>query len=399
MNATMMIANSVQLPVEPPERIKLLPLGEVTRKDDGKFTVNADGVQSMIDTMAENGLDIPIDYEHHTLGDKYAAPDGTAPAAGWIKAIELVNDEGETDGVYADVEWTERGAGFVRNKEYRYLSPVVVVRKLDGHAVKIHSVALTNTPMIKGMVPIVNKDIVMPNNDIFDDWQWKLNLPVSATETEIMDELKKILGQMAQLVGAKEGTEADQIVTALKEKLEGNDALQVSVCKALKIDAASDGEAIVAAIETLANKAPANPADSVPKDEHEKVLAINKEQGERLKTIEEEMLTNKCDAFIERGMKEGKIVEGSKAQWRDSFLANAEKAEGYLKDAPVIAAPDGRQIDTSRKATPTKAGGDPIVANAERFDDTRMGDHKRIKEYQLANKCTYEEAMVACGAG
>ncbi len=393
MSTLQMVANGVALPVEPPERIKLLPLGEVVRKDGGRFFVDSDGVQSMIDTMANNGLDIPVDYEHHTLGEAFASPEGMAPAAAWIKSIEYV----ENDGVYANVEWTERGGNFVRNKEYRYLSPVVLLRKDDRHAVGIHSVALTNTPMITGMFPIVNKDGRMANLDIFDDWQWKLNLPVSATETEIMDELKKILGQMAELVGAKEGTEATQIVTALKEKLDGNNELQASVCKALKLDAGADGKAIVAAIETLANKQPANPADVVPKSEHEKVLEANKQQSERLQKIEEELQANKCDAFIERGMKEGKIVEANKDHWRGTFVANAEHAEAFLKTAPVVAPPDGRQIDTSRR--PVIGGGnDAIVANAASFDAGRMGDYRRIKEYQVANKCTYEEACEAVGA-
>ena len=41
-------------------------------------------------------------------------------------------------------------------KEYRYLSPVVLVRKRDQKATAIHSVALTNTPAIDGMFALVN---------------------------------------------------------------------------------------------------------------------------------------------------------------------------------------------------------------------------------------------------
>ena len=41
-------------------------------------------------------------------------------------------------------------AQYLENKEYRYLSPVVNVRKADNKAVGLHSLALTNTPAIEG---------------------------------------------------------------------------------------------------------------------------------------------------------------------------------------------------------------------------------------------------------
>jgi len=45
---------------------------------------------------------------------------------------------------------------YLKNREYKYLSPVVLVRKKDHKALQLHSVALTNPPAINGMVPIVN---------------------------------------------------------------------------------------------------------------------------------------------------------------------------------------------------------------------------------------------------
>ncbi|MCI8380160.1 MAG: hypothetical protein HFH72_16965, partial [Lachnospiraceae bacterium] len=62
----------------------------------------------------------------------------------------------KSDGIFARVEWTKRAKDYLQNREYRYLSPVVMVRKKDRKASQIHSVALTNTPAINGMMPIVN---------------------------------------------------------------------------------------------------------------------------------------------------------------------------------------------------------------------------------------------------
>ena len=54
------------------------------------------------------------------------------------------------------MEWTKKARNYLKNREYRYLSPVVLVRKKDHKASQLHSVALTNTPAINGMMPIVN---------------------------------------------------------------------------------------------------------------------------------------------------------------------------------------------------------------------------------------------------
>jgi phage I-like protein len=91
--------------------------------------------------------DMVIDYEHQTLTGS------EAPAAGWIK--QLTN--GGTLGLWARVEWTEKARQYINAKEYRYLSPVFIMRKSDNKVVKLINAALTNQPGIDGMVPLVNK--------------------------------------------------------------------------------------------------------------------------------------------------------------------------------------------------------------------------------------------------
>lgn len=76
----------------------------------------------------ERQLQIPIDYEHQTLQDVQA------PAAGWIKNIVLRND-----GIYGDVDWTDRAADYLKNREYRYLSPVIQIQRNTRRAVELHS--------------------------------------------------------------------------------------------------------------------------------------------------------------------------------------------------------------------------------------------------------------------
>lgn len=135
-----------------PTRVLLAPWGQV-ESANGEFIVDEESGRLVAEAFASQGTDLPIDYEHQTLGGEFASPSGQAPAAGWIKSLEVVPNE----GLVATVEWTEAAAGKLAAKEYRYLSPVALVRKGDRRLVGLHSAALTNKPAIVGMQPIVNR--------------------------------------------------------------------------------------------------------------------------------------------------------------------------------------------------------------------------------------------------
>lgn len=131
-----------------PEVIRVLPKGHVS-STKGDFEVDDRDIAGIIRQFKARRLDLVIDYEHQTLSDVQA------PAAGWIKDLY----PGE-DALMARVEWTKKGREYIANKEYRYLSPVVLVKKADQHAAVFHSAALTNTPAITGMFAIINSDVL-----------------------------------------------------------------------------------------------------------------------------------------------------------------------------------------------------------------------------------------------
>ena len=81
----------------------------------------------MHEALSAHGTDLPIDYEHQTLGGTYSSPNGQAPAAGWIKSLR--SEPGI--GLLAEIEWTEQARKMIAAKEYRYLSPVAIIRKND----------------------------------------------------------------------------------------------------------------------------------------------------------------------------------------------------------------------------------------------------------------------------
>ncbi len=135
-----------------PQRVLLAPWGPV-ESTNGSFVVDEESARLAVAAFEDHGTDLPIDYEHQTLGGSYASPSGQAPAAGWIKRVFAESGV----GLLAEIEWTEQAKQRLTAKEYRYLSPVAIIRKTDRKLVAIHSAALTNKPAIVGMQPIVNR--------------------------------------------------------------------------------------------------------------------------------------------------------------------------------------------------------------------------------------------------
>lgn len=135
-----------------PEEIQLVPWDWV-RSTNGNFLVDQEAAAAVLREFQRHATDLVIDYEHQSLGGRYAAPNGLAPAAGWITAIEVRPGE----GIWGRVRWTPAAARRVLRREYRFLSPVVIIRKDDRRVMALDSVALTNRPAIAGMRPVVNR--------------------------------------------------------------------------------------------------------------------------------------------------------------------------------------------------------------------------------------------------
>lgn len=147
-----------------PGRILIAPWGAV-KSTAGEFVVDDQAAHAVITAFRAHGTDVPVDYEHQTLGGGYSSPSGLAPAAGWIKALSAIapvaagRDAAAVEpGLWAEVQWTAEAMERLRRREYRYLSPVALVRRSDHRLIGIHSVALTNKPAIVGMRPVVNSE-------------------------------------------------------------------------------------------------------------------------------------------------------------------------------------------------------------------------------------------------
>ena len=234
-----------------PETIFVLPIGHVV-SSKGEFDVDDESYKAMKAQIAKRGVDLVVDYEHQTLKGC------EAPAAGWVKELKL-----EDGQIKAVVEWTPRGAQYLENKEYRYLSPVVNVRKADNKAIGLHSLALTNTPAIEGMNPIVNSDNFEGGQHSMDIKKLAelLGLSEDATEEQVVEALKVCLAEnrslketekqppenvvankaVCELLGLKAGAAAEDVTAKIMELKSGKlDVVYIDYTAALAFAAAND---------------------------------------------------------------------------------------------------------------------------------------------------------------
>ena len=286
-----------------PEVIRVLPKGHVS-STKGDFEVDDRDIAGIIRQFKARRLDLVIDYEHQTLSDVQA------PAAGWIKDLY----PGE-DALMARVEWTKKGREYIANKEYRYLSPVVLVKKADQHAAVFHSAALTNTPAITGMFAIINSD---------------------ALSIEEEEEPRMELSALIELLGLEEGTAEEDVLKRIKE-LTQQAAEEGQGGQEGKEGPAKEGTQLVA------NKTVLDllglPEDARTEDVTARSMAF-KAGGSglqrRVAELEKQAASQKAEELVGLAMKDGKLSPAQK-EWAVAYaLSDPKGFAKFVEKAPVV---------------------------------------------------------------
>lgn len=289
-----------------PEVIRVLPKGHVS-STKGDFEVDDRDIAGIIRQFKARRLDLVIDYEHQTLSDVQA------PAAGWIKDLY----PGE-DALMARVEWTQKGREYIANKEYRYLSPVVLVKKADQHAAVFHSAALTNTPAITGMFAIINSD---------------------ALSIEEEEEPRMELSALIELLGLEEGTAEEDVLKRIKELTQqtaeegqGGQGGQEG-----KEGPAKEGTQLVA------NKTVLDllglPEDARTEDVTARIMAFKAGDSvlqRRVAELEKQAASQKAEELVGLAMKDGKLSPAQK-EWAVAYaLSDPKGFAKFVEKAPVV---------------------------------------------------------------
>ena len=289
-----------------PEIISVLPLGHV-KSAKGEFDVDGESFAAMKAQIAQRGVDLVVDYEHQTLGG------GQAPAAGWVK--ELILDGGK---IKARVEWTPKAREYLENKEYRYLSPVITVRKSDNKAMGLHSIALTNTPAVEHMEAIVNstnfKGGTSKMNEFLKQLAALLGLGEDATEEQVAEALKACVAENKSLKeNAQPGQPGKQ--PPEEEKVVANK----EVCELLGLKAGAATADVAAAIMALKSG---------------NIGGVN--LVEQVKSLEAKLADRDAEEAVEMALKAGKITPAQREWAKGYALKNLEDFKGFVEKAPQV---------------------------------------------------------------
>lgn len=246
------------------------------------------------------GRKLAIDYEHQSFGDLNTRPDGLRPAAGWIGGLEV-----RDDGLWAvDVTWTERARELLRAGEYRYFSPVIYWSdESRGGVAGLGPVALTNDPAMRGVAALAAARGAPP---------------------EIGVEAGRSAGRDA----------ATQLIERRSTEMEMERA---------EVEVEADTGRGAGDLEELNGR----------------VTALI----EQVELLARRVKAQQADAFVERGMRLGKILDSTSMDWRDDHLRDSAAAEARLQRAPVVLPPgramrgEGMKASGERRAAAVELSG------------------------------------------
>lgn len=191
------------------------------------------------------------------------------------------------------------------------------VRKADNKAIGLHSLALTNTPAIEGMNPIVN-------SDNFEGGQHSMDIK-----------------KLAELLGLSEDATEEQVVEALKVCLAENRSLKEAekqppenvvankaVCELLGLKAGAAAEDVTAKIMELKSGT---------------VDGVN--LAEELKALKQQNAEREANDAVILALKAGKITPAQK-EWAKSYALSDPKGFGsFVEKAPQIVPMDKIELD------------------------------------------------------
>ena len=316
-----------------PDLIAVIPKGHVESRK-GDFIVDDESFRLINKQFIGRRLDLVIDYEHQTLHDVQA------PAAGWITG--LINGD---DAIMAKVNWTPKGAEYLKNREYRYLSPVIITRKNDKKVIALHSAALTNTPAIDGMFPLVGCSLDADDYEEEKTMELEkliklLGLPETATEDEV---------EAALRAAGRKPEETEPV--ANKEPVANSTILTLL---GLKADAKT--EEVAAAIVKLQNGG---------------TLAAE------VQALKAQLEGRAADEAVTAALKAGKITAAQKDWARSYALKDPEGFAAFVDKAPAAVV-----MDNLTGVDPKGKGGKDGLSDADRTVLKNLGlSEEEVKEY------------------
>ena len=185
-----------------------MPLGRFAARDGRRFELSEP--EAVIAAFEQSGIDLPVDYEHQSesAADTRSGP---APAAGWIKELKA-----KADGLWGRVEWTARARALIRNREYRFLSPALLVTKNERRVIRLKGAGLVHAPALH-LTALAHQEDDM--DDFTERLAETLGLEPDAGPEAILAEAERLKTELATAARAEPDPRRYMPVTAVQELL------------------------------------------------------------------------------------------------------------------------------------------------------------------------------------
>ncbi|MDA3978481.1 phage protease [Gallibacterium sp. AGMB14963] len=293
MKLTAIVCSEIK---QPNGRIQLFPFGRFYPSDGrpegkGGWYVDDTNGYALADKINQSTVKMMIDYEHQTL---FIAQNGRGnPAAGWIAHAEYISGE----GLFADVEWTDKASAQIKDKEYRYISPYFYTDD-NGKVLDVINAALTNRPALHELHEAI------ATSQLYQHQQ----------------EDKPMLKLLQALFDLPDASEE-----VIKEKL-----------TALSAEKTKAGIALSAVYSELATQQQKAVALSAQEPDPTKYVALSEMKAvqDELRQLKESVVTDKVEKMVEVALSEGTLLPAQK-EWAVKLgKVNLQALSDYLSVAP-----------------------------------------------------------------
>lgn len=306
--------------------VHFAPFGVWEGHEQGKLTFDKKNFEEIIANFKALSNDLQVDYEHDSINKQLKGP---KPAAGWIKALEIRgNGSDKADGLWAFVEWTKRAAQFIRNREYKYTSPVIDPTAKDRKTnkkigVELFNAALTNDPFLDGQVPLALERLPLQMEIKIKDKEQQSQGTVAASEQSVDQNAQSLQdeggGSVVDKIAETLGMEPAAVESIMLAKMEEIAAIVAS-------ESSEDG--------TPADEATASdqPPQTAAADKWNKALES------RIATLEKDK-ANERKAYVlshvNKKIDDGYILDDDKELALELYTEDFDRAEKIYKSQLV----------------------------------------------------------------
>ncbi len=195
--------------------VQVIPYGVYHDTREPKdWAIYANNSAEMVDTFNADGNDLPADKDHGTT-----VVGGDGQAYGWIIAL-MDRGMGIDGGLWALVEWLPAALPLILSGGYRYISGDFRGGSMVGGVwlpSRLRAIAITNTPVIKGMKEILASET--PSSGADQSTGGVVPNEIQTTKGENDVEKEKIVKLCADLGITPQDDKEDTLLAAISGKV------------------------------------------------------------------------------------------------------------------------------------------------------------------------------------